>query len=100
MCKHGNYSFLLLRYIFLECYILQGNNISGSRILALHWKRYLFGFLLFYECKMTDYSLNSCHGLFFYYFELKKISVQSNKEKKSLNLLNLEGFLNLLKHQD
>ena len=49
---------------------------------------------------MTDYSLNSYHGLFFYYFELKKISVQSNKEKKSLNLLNLEGFLSLLKHLD
>ena len=31
---------------------------------------------------MTYYSLPSCHDLFFYYFELKKFSVQCNKEKK------------------
>ena len=95
-CKHANYSFLLLRYIFLECDIQQGNNNSDSPILALHWKRYLFGFLLFYERKMTDYSLHSCHGLFFY-FVLKRVSVQCNKEKKEFTFIKFRRILKAFK---
>ena len=66
----------------IECDIQPGNNNSYSPILALHWKSYVFGFLLFYERKITDYSLHSCHGLLFYYFESKSVSVQCNKEQK------------------
>ena len=40
--------------VFLECDIQQENNNSDGPILAIHWERYLFGFLLFYEQKMTD----------------------------------------------
>ena len=60
---------------FFEPYIQQGINNPDSPILALHWKRYLFGFLLFHERKMTE-------SLFFHYFELKRVSVQCNKQKK------------------
>ena len=54
--------------VFFECNIQQENNNSDGPILAIHWKRYLFGFLLFYGQKMTDYLLHSCHGLFFLLF--------------------------------
>ena len=87
-CKHAYYSFLLLRYVFLECDIQQGNNNSDSPILALHWKRYLFGLLLFYERKMIDYSLHSCHDL-----ELKRVLVQCNKEKKEFQFIRFRRIL-------
>ena len=31
---------------------------------------------------MTDYSLHSCNGLFFYYFELKRFQYRVTKKKK------------------
>ena len=78
---------------FFEAYIQQGINNPDSPILALHWKRYLFGFLLFHGRKMTE-------SLFFHYFELKRVSVQCNKQKKEFTFNKFRRILSLLRHVD
>ena len=51
--------------VFLECDIQQEYKTQTGPILAIHWKRYLFGFLLFYEQKMTDFYYIHAMACFF-----------------------------------